>query len=128
MSRTVGRAVNRLASWLAIVAMALNALWPMLANAKPVSAGDFTELCTANGMQRMATGNGGTQAPELALTPHCSFCAYGADRAAAPPPAIVMLVVRTFDVPAFRPRAAAVLVPESFSYPPAPPRAPPVSA
>lgn len=119
--------MKRLAGWLAIFAMTLNALWPVLANAKPASAGDFTEICTANGMVRVAAGDGGTQAPELALTPHCAFCAFGADRAVALPPTAAVLVLPAFEAPVFRPRAAAVIVPESFSRPPAPPRAPPFS-
>lgn len=117
--------MKRFTSWLAIFAMTLNALWPVLANAKPASAGEFTEVCTANGMQRIGTGDGGTRAPELALTPHCSFCNVGADRAVAPP-AVAVLVVPALEVPVFRPRSSAVIVPGSFAHPPAPPRAPPV--
>lgn len=122
------RLLKRLTGWLAILAMSLNALWPLIANARPVSAGEITEICTANGMIRVAVGDGTTHSPDLLLAPHCSFCTFSADRAVAPPPPVVALIVPAFEPTVFRPRSVEAVVPESHSQPPAPPRAPPFSA
>ena len=126
-SRTTRRAVLRFASWLAIVAMALNALWPLVANARPASSGPGVEVCAAGGVQRTPIESGGTQAPELALSPHCAFCAFGADRAAAPSLQATLSVPAAGTLDARSPAATAVCV-ECFSYFSAPPRAPPFSA
>ena len=78
---------SRLVCWLAIAVMALNALWPLLASARPAGAPSFTEICTATGMQLVA---GDPVAPSgdsdsKHLQEHCPLCALGADRLLAPP-------------------------------------------
>ena len=112
------------ACWLAVVLMALNALWPLIANARPASAAAYTEICTAGGMQRVPVDGGGTRAPELSLTQHCASCAFGGDRAEAPPAAPVLSV----SVPAqgaIQPVAEPASGRAFSGYPCAPPRAPP---
>ena len=72
----------RFASWLAI---ALNALWPLLANARPASQSAIFEICTAAGIST-AAGDAGTapaEGSERHLVPHCALCTSGADKAPA---------------------------------------------
>jgi hypothetical protein len=64
---------RRIAGWLAILAMSLNALWPLLANAKPASAFDpATEICTVGGIKSFAGGG----VPQPADKLHQPSCAY----------------------------------------------------
>ena len=100
--------------------MALNAAWPLLANAQP--ADPAAEICSANG------GNhaGGTPAtPDKGYhASHCNLCPFGAERGAA-------IAVAAPVLPA--PVAAPTQVfthgdapgPQVALYPTAPPRAPP---
>src|SRR2546421_8419179 len=64
--------VRRLGNWLAILAIALNAAWPLIASAKPKSV-HLVPLCTVEGVTHYLEVPGGT-------TPHhdhCSFCFLG---------------------------------------------------
>ena len=111
---------NRIAAWLALAGMALNAFWPLLANAKPNVPALPSEICTATGQKHPGEGplsNG-------ARPSHCNLCPFNAERG-----------------PAIAGAAPALLCPmpdrgqaqEFFSEPPlpaaldpcAPPRAPP---
>lgn len=76
---------HRLALWLAIVGMALNALWPLLANA---GTQDITVvICSAHGAQQVILSDGGSlpSAPAKNLLPHCSFCSCTGTSAAVLP-------------------------------------------
>jgi len=78
---------SRLVSWLAIAVMALNALWPLLATARPAGVPSFMEICTSTGMQLVA---GDPVAPSgdsdnKHLQEHCPLCVLGTDRLLAPP-------------------------------------------
>lgn len=53
-----GTASSRLASWLAILAMVCNTLWPLVANARAVGAPSMVEICTAQGMKKVAEAAG----------------------------------------------------------------------
>jgi hypothetical protein len=100
--------------------MALNAAWPLLANAEPVDPS--SEICSASGLKH---AGGGPAAPEKDLhASHCTLCPFGAQLAAPIPQA----------TQAPSPRAAAVAPIARADAPrlkfafqtTAPPRAPPV--
>lgn len=79
----------RFTSWLAILAMALNALWPLLANAKPAGFSPLAEICTAQGVKSIAAESGTSSNDSGAkhLQPHCPLCSFGTDKVSAPPSA-----------------------------------------
>jgi hypothetical protein len=122
----MARTTRRFSAWIAILAMTLNALWPLIAQAKPIQAAALHEICTAEGLQVVPA------APEdrpsgTKLSPHCAFCSLGADRIAiatsplagvthAPDAREVLRVA--FDAP----------LPASHARSPAQPRAPPFSS
>ena len=110
---------RRSAAWLALAAMALNAAWPLLANAKP--ADPSAEVCSANGGK-----HGAPATPDKGYhASHCNLCPFGAERGAAiaiTPPALPVPVAAPTQVQT-RGDAAA---PQLALYPTAPPRAPPV--
>ena len=84
---------HRIALWLAIVGMALNALWPLLASAGPQAL--TTIICSAHGMQQVTLSDSGPlpSAPEKNLLPHCAFCTCtGASAAVLPGTPLVFTV------------------------------------
>lgn len=122
----LNRTSRRIAGWLAILAMSLNALWPLVANAKPAGAFDpSTEICTVGGVKSFAGGSGIPQPADNTHQPNCSFCTFGADKFALPSVATssVLAVVEpagfALQIPQVRPTRPP-------SYAPAHPRAPPV--
>ena len=78
----------RLASWLAIAAMALQALWPLLANAQPSGQLAQFEVCSSDGVRFVNGDTGQEPAGSVAkhLQPHCALCSFGADKAPAVAP------------------------------------------
>jgi hypothetical protein len=117
---------RRFAAWLAILAMAFNALWPLAANAKPSGAFDpSTEICTSSGVKTFAGGKVLPQPAESAHLPDCSFCTLGADELALPA-AAVSTALHVPQAADFQAAAAALPPAEPFGYSPAHPRAPPV--
>jgi hypothetical protein len=119
------RSRRRSIAWLAAFAVALQALWPLLANARPLQAPLLVELCTVDGATHyveLPTGN--SPASEHSPAQHCKLCTFGAERAFAPPP--VAYVVAFEAAPAVQPRATLLADPStSHCLPPAQPRAPP---
>lgn len=115
------RRSSRIAAWLALAGMVLNAAWPLLANAKP--AVPASEICTASGGKHAggvapATPSKGYHAS------HCNLCPFGAERGAALPLASRTLIA---EVPAAAPAFAGDLPPrpQIAAHFTAPPRAPP---
>jgi len=99
--------------------MALNAAWPLLANAQP--ADPSAEICSASGGK-----HGAPATPDKGYhASHCNLCPFGTERGAAiavsaPSPVDpVAATERIFT----RGEAASPLL---SLYPAAPPRAPPV--
>jgi hypothetical protein len=83
----MGRLRYRTAAWLAVVAMALQALWPLLAQAKP-SSSVLVPVCTVQGVTHyIELPSGKTPAEEQAAAhhEHCAFCSFGAERVALSP-------------------------------------------
>ena len=122
----MNRLRHRYSTWIAILAMTLNALWPMLAQAKPGPAPTLHEVCTASGMQSVAVPGDvpADQQSSAKASPHCAFCSLDTDLLAIPPAdqsciaritLIRVAVTATRDSP----------VPDSDSRSPALPRAPP---
>src|SRR5579859_326066 len=71
--------VRRLGIWLATLAIALHAAWPLIANAKPKSV-HLVPLCTVEGVTHYLEVPGGTTPlDESANThhDHCAFCFLG---------------------------------------------------
>jgi hypothetical protein len=59
---------HRIIAWLAIVGIAFNALWPLVANAAPVDV--QAAICTAV----KAPGEPLKKIPAGSASPHCPFC------------------------------------------------------
>ena len=67
------------ATWLAILAMALNGLWPLLANAAPA---EFSApVCSMVGTMSAPDGYSmpAPTAPAKSPAPHCPFCSTSSD-------------------------------------------------
>lgn len=105
--------------------MALNALWPLLAHARPGDSGLLIEICTSTGMKWIAADGSEQYPAQKDLLPHCAFCSLGAGRAPLPSsPAIVPMPVSSV-VAIIERRETALVVSQSF-FSPALARAPPV--
>ena len=73
--------VRRLGTWLAILAITLQAAWPVLANAKP-SGVTLVPLCTVDGVTHyleVPTGKAPLDDTASVHHEHCSFCSVGAN-------------------------------------------------
>jgi len=119
------RTSRRIAGWLAILAMAFNALWPLAANAKPAGAFDLsTEICTVGGVKSFAGGSGIPQPADTAHQPNCPFCTFGADKLVLP--SVASGAVLAVMAPAgFAPQTPQMRPRQPQRYYPAHPRAPP---
>jgi hypothetical protein len=63
--------------------MALNAFWPLLANARPSVPALPSEICSATGQQHAAENRPG-EAPGKSVQPsHCTLCPFNAERGPA---------------------------------------------
>ena len=100
--------------------MALNAGWPLLANARPDDPS--AEICSANGGNH---AGGAPATPGNGYHPsHCNLCPFGAERGAAIavaaplPPVPVAAPTQVFT-------RGDTASPQLALYPTAPPRAPP---
>jgi hypothetical protein len=115
------KALRRVATWLALLAIALSALWPVVANARPGYANLAKTLCSTT-----RPANAAENLPQSAthLTPHCAFCAVSADNNVVPAADSVPAVVAT-DAEESRPNFEAGRTPAPPGYTPAHPRAPP---
>ena len=118
------RSRSRIAAWIALSAMALNAFWPLLANARPSVPALSPEICSATGQQHAAEDSPG-EGPGKSVRPsHCTLCPFNAERGSAISGAAPVLVCSM---------PASGQVQEFFSDPrlhaaldlSAPPRAPP---
>ena len=121
------RSRSRIAAWLALAGMALNASWPLLANARPNAPALPSEICSATGLKHAGESLPG-QAPGKGVQPsHCTLCPFNAERGAALASAAGAI---------FAPAPAAAQEPEFYEAPllavafdpTAPPRAPPFSS
>jgi hypothetical protein len=118
------RTSRTFARWLALLAMALNALWPVIANAKPGYADLAKEVCSVTRHAIAGTGNPSDAPQARHLTPHCAFCTTGNDNSAIPVRGSVPTVDAT-TAEESRPNIDASCAPAPLGYTPAHPRAPP---
>jgi hypothetical protein len=109
---------GRIAAWLAFAAIALNALWPVIANARPAEAAGSSEICSATGLKHGDSPDGNP------LSLRCALCAFHAGHGVAITPAAPAPVVPA-DAVDERPAPIAELRFGAALYLAAPPRAPP---
>ena len=114
------RSRNRIAAWLALAGIALNASWPLLANARPSVPALPSEVCSATGQKHSGESPFGKGAPPS----HCALCPYSAERGPAISGAAPALLC---PIPASTPVRALFSEPQlpAALDPCAPPRAPP---
>jgi hypothetical protein len=127
MLRLNSRTAGHIAAWVAAAAVALNALWPLIAQFNPATAAMHLEDCAELGLHHHEQGEHGASSPKSPpLSPNCSFCSLvtggfvvlvAARHDAAP------LVVGMRDA---RPAPPPARHTASFAYSLAHPRAPPV--
>lgn len=107
--------MRKFTSWLAITAMALQALWPLIAQARPST---LVPVCTVAGVTHYVEIPGGTT-PVDAQHEHCAYCFAGA---ALP----TKQVVQGADAFSFLGPKAVAFTPRSFFFVSADARAPPL--
>jgi hypothetical protein len=121
---------SRAARLLAILAVALQAFWPLLAQAKPGPRTMRVELCTIDGTTHYAEIPVGGEVPAEKRAPgysgHCAMCVTGGERALAGPPVWVPPIALE-SIASERPPANAGAQFASTSHRPAQSRAPPRS-
>jgi hypothetical protein len=118
------RSRSRIAAWIALAGMALNAFWPLLANAKPSVPALSSEICSATGVQHSFESLPG-EAPGKSVRPsHCTLCPFNAERGPAISGATPLLVCL---MPASGQVHELISEPQRHAAldPSAPPRAPP---
>jgi hypothetical protein len=108
---------KRLSAWLALVAMASQALWPLAAQSSPTHS---VQVCTASGATYEAQLPG---APAQPSHRHCALCLIGGDRPMAAPVSPEGLSVASAAAEAAQSSASAFIA--SGRTPAARPRAPP---
>jgi len=89
MKKTRHRSI---AAWLAIAAMALQALWPLVAQAKPRAVA-LVPVCTVDGVTHyleLKTGDTPLEQKSASHQDHCAFCSFESGRGAALPSAPVV--------------------------------------
>lgn len=121
MKRLIKR---KFAAALAILAMAFNALWPLLAHGAP--AAFSAPLCSTVGTLPASAPAGGLPlqpAPAKSFAPHCPFCLGAGDH--TPVLASTIAPFMTVALQSFDPPFAATPVGVSFVHPSAHPRGPP---
>ena len=119
-----------LAAWAAILAMALQALWPLLAQAKPKSV-VLVPVCTVQGVTHYlelslkgAPGEPQSDPRAASQHDHCSFCTGGGDRIAPP----CSSILGPISSPSFALPASELVLLEYQSPVVARPRAPPAAS
>ncbi|SRR5581483_7608331 len=119
--------LRRSAAWLAALAMALQALWPLIAQARPRSV-TLVPICAVEGVTHYYELKGGETPLEkrsASQHEHCAFCAFHDARAIALPNAPRPPLVS--HPAAVTPLYALVAQAVAQRHPPARPRAPPLA-
>ena len=79
---------NRVAALLAILAIAMQALWPLIAHAKPAVPGEKVPVCTIEGITHyieLPAPDSAVEKSSAAHHEHCKMCVFGAERLAVLP-------------------------------------------
>lgn len=114
---------------MAVLVMVLNALWPLVAHARPAGAAGMVEVCTAQGV-KFVPGSPESPADQKGdagkhLQPHCPLCSMGGDKpvlAPSPVPPLAIVDLPRLAIPAY----LTGIQPGHVLHSPAHPRAPPV--
>jgi hypothetical protein len=119
MSRMRAR---RLGTWLAILAITLQAAWPLLANAR-LRGVTLVPLCTVDGVTHyleVPTGTAPLDHSASAHHQHCSFCSLGASALlhSEPLPQPVQPIAERASAPVPTPRAREALLISGARAPP----------
>ncbi|MGE0873874.1 MAG: DUF2946 family protein [Burkholderiales bacterium] len=112
---------------LAIFAMALHGIWPLLAQAMPRAPALSVAVCTAGGVVYhldLPAGESRSERGAASFLGHCAFCTSGAGAPAIPQAAALALALAEPEG-ARRLSYAGSDCPASLSCPPRQPRAPP---
>ena len=119
---------NRFVSWLALLAMVLNSVWPVLVHAAPRAPGLTAEICSVEGEVRSVGFSGGNVPIDGRMArhqKHCLLCLGGGGErfTALPNPLAVNLRLAIFiaETPATDFDTATHFKPTSVAQPRAPP-------
>src|SRR6266849_10281960 len=77
------RSRSRIAAWLALARIALNASWPLFANAKPSVPALPSQVCSATGLKHAGESLPGEAPGKGVQHSHCTLCPFNAERGAA---------------------------------------------
>ena len=122
------RSLLRNAGLAAILAVLLNALWPLLAHAKPADS-LMVPVCTVGGETHyieMERGDSPLEKRSQAQHEHCKLCVFSAERVSLLPMTLPVLTLAA--LPDARPAAHAEVLSAAPSIRPAQSRAPPVAS
>src|SRR5262245_23553900 len=117
---------NRFAALLAILAIAMQAFWPLIAQAKPALPGERVPVCTIEGITHyieLPAPDSAVEKSSAAHHEHCKMCVFGAAKLAVIASAQAPLALGS-TVEAAEPSLDAASSPSTFDRP-AQPRAPP---
>jgi hypothetical protein len=117
---------RRISAWVAILAMTLNALWPVIAQAKPGPSPTLQEVCTSAGLQKIVVDGAqpAGHSSDGKASPHCAFCSLGTDQLAILP-AVQVGIAQVLEVRDSLPVHSEAPLQEPSVLLPAQPRAPP---
>jgi hypothetical protein len=118
---------NRLVAWIAAFAVVVQALWPLLAHARPKDPSLLVPVCTIDGITHfleIKTGKTPLDERTALHGDHCKLCVFGAQKVVAltPQNAVAFLASDAIDPIAI---SQPVSFSEPASHPSAQPRAPP---
>ena len=77
------RSRSRIAAWLALAGIALNASWPLFANAKPSVPALPSQVCSATGLKHAGESLPGEAPGKGVQHSHCTLCPFNAERGPA---------------------------------------------
>ena len=124
---TLSRLHRRLAALAAVLAISLQALWPLIAQAQPRVAGELVPVCTVNGITHyieLPASKTPLEEGSASHGEHCQLCVFGATKANLVPPSRIVALVSAFSFE--KPDSQGISYQEFPDYPPTQPRGPPV--
>jgi hypothetical protein len=124
VTRLAQKELRTWTAWLVALAIALAGMGPLLAQAKPSSAGPH-EICSVNGLKVLAAGEQPAQGESPGDHAHCVFCSVRADSFAAAPGSAGIRIASLTARASFLPPSRTDSPPSRIAFD-APPRAPPV--
>ena len=123
----LSRLHRRLAALAAVLAISLQALWPLIAQAQPRVAGELVPVCTVNGITHyieLPAGKTPLEERSTSHGDHCKLCVFGSAKAGAVLPLSFAFLFPEFSFE--RVESKALLAPQSRPLVSERSRAPPV--